>query len=246
MPIFIVGMPRSGSTLLDHMLGAHSQVVSAGELADFPRQFHWMADVAPGGAPAMRKAVAAAGQMDFAALGARYLAQTQWRARGRRLYVDKLPVNLRMVPFIRLALPHAPILFPRRAPMDVCYSNLKVMFGTASPYCYEQQALAHYYRQQTRLASHWQARLPGAMLEVPYADLVTEPAATLRRVLEHCGLAFEEACLHPERNTAAVATPSSAQVREPIHARALGQWRRYATRLEPLRRALEADGIDPG
>ena len=74
---------------------------------------------------------------------------------------------------------------------------------------------------------------------------MTEPAATLRQVLEHCGLAFEEACLHPERNTAAVATPSSAQVREPIHGRALGQWRRYATRLEPLRRALEGDGIDP-
>lgn len=245
VPIFIVGMPRSGSTLLDHMLSAHSQVVSAGELADFPRQFHWMADVAPGGAAAMRKAVDAAGEMDFAALGARYLAQTQWRAHGRRFYVDKLPANLRMVPFIRRALPHAPILLPRRAPMDVCYSNLKVMFGTASPYCYEQRALAHYHRQQARLATHWHTRMPGAVLEVPYADLVTEPAAALRRVLGHCDLPFEQACLHPERNTAAVATPSSAQLREPIHARALGQWRRYASQLEPLRRALEADDTGP-
>lgn len=246
VPIFIVGMPRSGSTLLDHMLGAHSQVVSAGELADFPRQLHWMADVAPGGTAALHKAVTTTSQIDFAALGRRYLAQTQWRAGGRRFYVDKLPANLRMVPFIRRALPHAPILLPLREPMDVCYSNLKVMFGTASPYCYEQQALAHYYRQQTRLANHWHAHMPGAMLEVSYADLVTAPAATLRRVLEHCGLALEEACLHPERNTAAVATPSSAQVREPIHVRALGQWRHYASQLEPLRRALDDEGVDAG
>jgi hypothetical protein len=120
------------------------------------------------------------------------------------------------------------------------------MFGTASPYCYEQRALAHYHRQQARLATHWHTRMPGAVLDLAYADLVTAPEATLRRVLRHCGLAMEETCLYPERNTAAVATPSSAQVREPIHARALGQWRRYAAQLEPLRRALEGDGIDPG
>ena len=242
-PIFIVGMPRSGTTLLDHMLSAHSQVVSAGELMDFQRQFHWMADVAPGGTQAMLQAIGRSANMDFSELGARYLEQTQWRAHGHRFYIDKLPINVRMVPFIRRALPHAPILHLVRDPMDVCYSNLKVMFGTASAYCYDQLALAHYYAQYVRLTNHWQASMPGAMLDVSYAAMVRDPENTLGRVLKHCGLALEQACLHPERNLAPVATPSSAQVREPVHSRALGQWRRYAAQLEPLRLAIEAQRI---
>lgn len=240
MPIFIVGMPRSGSTLLDHMLSAHSAVTSAGEINDFERQLHWVADVAPRGNPGLLKVLERIGQLDFDALGARYLAQTQWRAKGGRYFIDKLPINIRMVPFIRRALPLAPILHLVREPMDVCYSNLKIMFGTASPYCYDMEALAHYYGQYARLASHWRESDPGAMLEVSYNDLVEEPEATLQRVMAHCGLEMEEACLHPERNAAPVATPSSAQVREPLHNRSVGQWQRYAEKLEPLRRALAA------
>lgn len=243
-PIFIVGMPRSGSTLLDRMLSAHSAVTSAGEINDFQRQLHWVADVAPRGNASLLKVIEQVDRIDFAELGTRYLMQTQWRARGRRFYIDKLPINVRMVPFIRRALPHAPILHLVRAPMDVCYSNLKIMFGSASPYCYDMQALAHYYRQYARLAAHWQQALPGAMLDVSYAELVAKPDATLTRVLRHCGLEIEEACLHPERNRSAVATPSSAQVREPLHGRSVGQWKRYAGHLEPLRQAL-SDAIEP-
>jgi hypothetical protein len=127
--------------------------------------------------------------------------------------------------------------------MDVCYSNLKVMFGSASAYCYDQQALAHYYGEYMRLTNHWRTRLPGAMFDVSYAALVNEPGVTLRRVLQHCGLAMEESCLRPERNLAPVATPSSVQVREPIHTRGLGEWRRYAKQLEPLRQALAEHGV---
>lgn len=243
MPIFIVGMPRSGSTLLDQMLSSHSEVISAGEIPDFQRQFLWVADVAPRSAQGMLRAIEESAGMDFAALGTRYLQQTQWRAQGHRFYIDKLPINVRMVPFIRRALPRAPILHLARDPMDVCYSNLKVMFGKASPYCYDQQALAHYYGQYVRLTDHWRASMPGAMLDVSYADLVNEPEATMRRVLRHCGLAMEESCLHPERNPAPVATPSSVQVREPVHSRNLGQWRRYAKQLEPLRLAIAEQGI---
>jgi tetratricopeptide (TPR) repeat protein len=237
-PIFIVGMPRSGSTLLDHMLSSHSQVVSAGEINDFQRQLHWVADVPPGGVQGLMKVIERVPNLDFSELGARYLRQTQWRARGRRYFIDKLPINVRMVPFIRRALPHAPILHLMRDPMDVCYSNFKVMFGSASPYCYDMQALAHYYGQYVRLTDHWRATLRGAMLDVSYAALVREPEATMRLVLEHCGLDIEADCLHPERNAAPVATPSSAQVREPIHTRSLGQWRCYERHLEPLRRAI--------
>lgn len=239
-PIFIVGMPRSGSTLLDHMLSAHSEVTSAGEIGDFPRQLHWVADIAPRGHHSLQEILQRPEQIDFRQLGSRYLEQTQWRGRGHRFYIDKLPANIRMVPFIRRALPHAPILHLVRDPMDVCYSNLKVMFGNASPYCYDIDALVHYYGQYARLARQWREALPGAMLDVSYADLVTAPEATLQRVLSYCGLAMEASCLHPEQNTAPVATPSSAQIREPLHARSLGEWKRYADKLGPLQQALGA------
>jgi hypothetical protein len=238
-PIFIVGLPRSGTTLLDRMLSSHSQVVSAGEINDFRRQLRWMTDVPPSGVQGMLTAQQRSADIDFAELGARYLQQTQWRAQGRRFYIDKLPINVRMVHLIRRALPHAPILHMVRAPMDVCFSNLKAMLGPASAYSYDMRTLAHYYGQYARLTNHWHASMPGAMLDVSYASLVSEPAIALRQVLEHCGLENEEGCLHPERNAAPVATPSSAQVREPIHRRALGEWQHYARQLEPLRLALE-------
>lgn len=241
MPIFIVGMPRSGTTLLDHMLSAHSAVTSAGEINDFQRQLHWVANVSPHGNRSLLKIIERIGQLDFHQLGARYLLQTQWRARGRRYFIDKLPINVRMVPFIRRALPQAPILHLVRDPMDVCYSNLKAMFGSASPYCYDMQALSHYYKQYIRLTNHWRVALPDAMRDIPYASLVRDPKPTMCQVLGHCGLEIEEACLRPELNTAPVATPSSAQVRESIHTRSIAQWRHYEKQLEPLRQALAAE-----
>jgi len=238
IPIFIVGMTRSGTTLLDRMLSNHSQVVSAGEINDFRRQLHWMTDTAQGGIPNLLEVFRRTEGINYAELGARYLEQTQWRALDKRFYIDKLPINIRMVPFIRMALPHAPILHLVRDPMDVCFSNFKAMLGPVSAYSYDMQSLAHYYGEYARLVGHWHAVMPGAMFDVSYASLVCDTEATLRKVLMHCGLEWEESCLRPERNTAPVATPSSAQVREPIYTRSLGEWRRYATQLEPLRKMI--------
>jgi tetratricopeptide (TPR) repeat protein len=238
IPIFIVGMPRSGTTLLDRMLSAHSQVASAGEIIDFWRQLHWSADVAPAKSQGLLEIIERSGDLDYAELGARYLRQTQWRAQGRACYIDKLPANIQMIAFIRRALPHAPILHMVRDPLDTCYSNFKAMFGNVASYSYELDALAHYYRQYARTARHWHDRFPGAMLDVSYAALVHDPANTLGQVFAHCGLAPEEGCLRPELNASPVATPSSAQVREAIHTRGLGQWRHYAKQLEPLRLAI--------
>lgn len=244
IPIFIVGMPRSGTTLLDRMLSSHSQVSSAGEINDALRQLHWVADVVPAGVPGMLEAIRRSRKIDFAELGARYLEQTQWRAHGRPYYIDKLPGNIQIVPFIRRALPHARILHMVRDPMDVCFSNFKAMFGNVSAYSYDLQSLAHYYGLYRRLVSHWHNLMPGAMLDVSYAELVTAPEASLKRVLDYCGLTIEQSCLHPERNSAPVATPSSLQVREGIHTRAIGQWQHYTAQLEPLRALLEGYGAD--
>lgn len=239
-PIFVVGLPRSGTTLLDRALSSHSAISSAGEINDFRRQLRWVTDVPAGGVAGMLEVLRRAQSVDFAELGRRYLAQTQWRAPAKQRFVDKIPINIRMVPFIRLALPGAVIAHIHRDPMDVCYSNLKAMLGASSAYSYSMPAMASYYRLYRQLVDQWQADYPGLMQDVPYESLIRSPVATLTGVLARCGLGLEPACLRPERNDAPVATPSCNQVREAPHLRSLGEWRRYEAQLEPLRAALDA------
>jgi tetratricopeptide (TPR) repeat protein len=247
-PIFIVGMPRSGTTLMDRILSSQSRVASAGEIVDFWRQLHWAADVVPTDGHSLQRVAQRSADIDFVQLGRRYLKQTQWMARGRDFYVDKLPGNIQLVAFIRRALPHAPILHMSRDPMDTCFSNFKAMFGNVSSYSYDLGALAHYYLLYGRLVKHWHETLPGAMLDVSYASLVHDPQTVVRQVLSHCDLEIEEACLRPEQNAGPVATRSSAQVRESIHTKGIGRWRDYDRQLEPLREALAAGGcqVVPG
>ncbi len=239
MPIFIVGLPRSGTTLLERILGTHSQVASAGELTDLPKQLRWTADQ-HGHALLDEALLAATGRLDFALLGERYLQQSQWRAHGRRFYVDKLPPSFLLVGHIRRALPRAKILHLVRDPMDVCFSNWRALFGDAYAYSYDFAALAHHHGLYRQVMAHWHRVHPGFVLDVPYADLVHDPEASCRRVLEFCGLPFEADCLDHTRNRSSVSTLSSAQVREPIHARGIGEWRRHAAQLEPLRKLLDA------
>jgi hypothetical protein len=238
IPIFIVGMPRSGTTLLERILGNHSMVMPAGELAEFPRQLRWTADL-HGHALVDLPLLEACERLDFPLLGRRYLEQTQWRAQGRRFYVDKLPPNFMLIGFIRRALPHARILHMVRDPMDVCFSNYRALFGDAYAYSYDLESLGHHHRQYQRLMRHWHRVLPGSVLDVDYDELVRETAVAARRVLEFCGLPHEADCVDTSRNASPVATLSSAQVRAPIHQRALGEWRRYEKQLQPLREALE-------
>jgi tetratricopeptide (TPR) repeat protein len=237
MPIFIVGLPRSGTTLLERILGNHSQVTPAGELADFSRQLRWVAD--QHGHKLVDEALLdAADRIDFAEVGRRYLEQTQWRADGKPFYIDKLPPNFLLAGFIRRALPQAKILHMVRDPMDVCFSNYRALFGDAYAYSYDLDTLAEHYKQYRRVMAHWRQVMPGAIFDVSYEKLVQDTEATARELLAHCGLDFEPGCLDTAGNRAAVATLSSAQVREPIHARSLQEWRRYERQLEPLRQAL--------
>ncbi|MFL6593228.1 MAG: tetratricopeptide repeat-containing sulfotransferase family protein [Luteimonas sp.] len=235
-PIFIVGMPRSGTTLLERILGNHSQVTSAGELSDMPRQLRWAAD--QHGHTLLDDALLdAMPRLDFAELGRRYLEQSQWRANGRPYYVDKLPPNFMLVGCIRRALPAAKVVHMARDPVDVCFSNYRAMFGDAYAYAYDFKRLAHHHRQYRRLVQHWRRAAPGFVLDLPYSELVQDTASACRRLLEFCGLPYQAALDHT-RNSASVATLSSAQVRQPIHARGLGEWRRYERHVEPLRRLL--------
>lgn len=237
-PIFVVGMPRSGSTLLDRILSSHPEVASAGEINDFLRQLHWVADVPPAGVAGMREVLRRLPEIDFAELGRRYLAQTRWRAGGKRYFVDKLPINIQFVPIIRRALPYAPILHIVRDPMDVCFSNFRAMFGDVSPWCNDLASVAHFHGEYRRVVARWKELCPDAMLDVDYRSLVESAESVTRTLLAYCGLPFEARCLHPESNPSPVATPSAAQVREPVHRRGLSSWRRYANQLAPLRAAL--------
>jgi tetratricopeptide (TPR) repeat protein len=238
-PIFIVGMPRSGTTVLDRILGNHSEVMSAGELGDFARALRWGADH-KSIVPVDRTILERAPQLDYEQIGRRYLAQTQWRAQGRRRFVDKLPINWIQAGFIAKALPEARILHMVRDPMETCFSNFRAFFGVGYAYSYDFDALAAHYRDYRRMLAHWHEVMPGRILDVDYARLVDEPEAVTREVLAFCELAYEPGCTDLGRNAAPVATLSNQQVREPIHRRARGEWRRYERELEPLRRAIGA------
>jgi tetratricopeptide (TPR) repeat protein len=237
VPIFIVGMPRSGTTLLERILGNHPRVHSSGELSDFPRQLRWTADL-HGHRVLDPALVDAAATLDFAELGRRYLEQTQWRAGDKAFFVDKLPPNFQLAGFIHKALPHARILHMVRDPMDVCFSNWRALFGDSFAYSYSLDRLAEHYREYRRLMDHWHAAMPGAIHDVSYVDLVRDSAATARKALEYCGLDYSDDLLDTAHEKRSVATLSSVQVREPIHARGLAEWKRYETQLEPLRAQL--------
>lgn len=241
IPIFIVGMPRSGTTLLDRLLDNHPDVVSTGERIDFPRQLRWAANL-HGDDLVDAKLLERLPGIDYAELGRRYLEQTQWRAEGSPFYVDKLPPNFMLLGLIHRALPQAPILHMVRDPMDVCFSNYRVLFGNSYLYSYRLDTLATHYMRYRQLMRHWHQTMPGVVLDVDYEKLVTRPEETLSTVFAHCGLRQASGCSDLTRNTTAVNTLSSAQIREPIHARNLGAWRRYARQLAPLQAALQASG----
>ena len=240
VPVFIVGMPRSGTTLLERILGGHSQVAAAGELNDFQRALNWEADCFLGHF-STRAAVERLRGADHDAVGRDYMARTRHWAQGSSHVVDKNPANFIHAGFIASALPQARIVCLRRNPMDACFSNLKNLFSNeAYGYSYSLEELADYYIRFDRLSRHWRDALGGRYLEVGYEELVDAPLATAQRVMAFCGLAFERQAIDITRNHSPVTTASSSQVRQPIHAGGVGAWRRYETWLEPLRGRLEA------
>jgi tetratricopeptide (TPR) repeat protein len=237
-PIFIVGLPRSGSTLIEQVLASHSQVEGTLELAN-------LGEIALStgrfrrGRKDYPEAVRELRGSDFRAYGQQYIDETRiYRTLGRPRFTDKLPNNFSHIGFAQLILPNAMIINARRHPLDSILGNYKQLFGTGQNFTYDMTELALYYRQYHETMKHWHRVLPGKVLDVHYEETVGDFETQVRRILAHCGLPFEEACLRFHETDRPVRTASSEQVRLPLYTRALGTWRRYENQLRPWQEEL--------
>ena len=239
LPIFIVGMPRSGTTLIEQILTSHPDVAAGGELHYFPQSVDAiLASRAPG--RAFPDTLSSLLPEDLAAIGERYLSCIAPLTSGGSRLTDKLPANALLVGLISMALPNAKIIHCVRDPLDTCLSCFMKSFAQRVPYSTDLGTLGRYYRAQTRLMEHWQGLLPaGRILEVRYEDVVSDLEGQARRLISHCGLDWDSRCLSFHKTKKSVNTASVAQVREPIYNSSIGRWRPYAKHLGPLQSALE-------
>lgn len=245
-PIFVVGMPRSGTTLVERILSSHPEVYAAGELMNFGVQ---LKHLAPDNMPAQLDPtlIAHLHRIDWARLGLRYVDSTRPQTATKPRFIDKLPHNFLYLGLIAKALPKAKFICLRRHPLDTCLSNFREAFMENSSfhgYSFDLLDIGRFYIQFDRMMAHWNAVLPGRVLNVNYETLVAEQESTTRQLLAHCELPWNDACLNFQHNTSAVATASTAQIREPMHRRAVGRWEKYRPWLGPLEQLLNQAGID--
>lgn len=240
-PIFVLGLPRSGSTLIEQILASHSQVEGTHELTEIGRYVDELCGRDPDcGLPVNPAALLDLKAAQARALGERFLSETRaYRRLGRPFFIDKMPNNFWHIGLIQLILPRATIIDVRREPMACCFSNFKQLFGTTNQeFTYSLEDIAGYYRIYLDLMRHWEAVLPRRVLKVQYEDVVDDLEGATRRMLDHIGLPFEPACLRFHETRRGIRTPSSEQVRQPIGREGLEQWKRYAPWLASLRTAL--------
>jgi tetratricopeptide (TPR) repeat protein len=238
-PIFIVGLPRSGSTLIEQILASHSQVEGTQELPniqavalDLQGREHDPDN------PRYPGTLAELDEVATRRLGEQYLADTGPHRTGKPFFIDKMPNNFRHIGLIHLMLPNARMIDARRDPMSCCFSNLKQLFAQGQEFSYSVEDIARYYRTYLDLMAHWDDILPGRVLRVLHEEVIDDLEGSVRRILGHCGLPFEPACLDFHNTQRSVRTPSSEQVRQPIFRDGLDQWKSYEPWLTPLRDAL--------
>jgi tetratricopeptide (TPR) repeat protein len=240
-PIFVIGLPRSGSTLIEQILASHSQVEGTMELSDIPRlvqQLRGRGGEADSRYPAV---LAELSRADFTRFGEQYLTDTRlYRRAGKARFIDKMPNNFRHIGLMHLMLPGARIIDARRGAMACCFSNFKQLFASGQQFTYSFEDIARYYRTYVQLMAHWERVLPGAVLRVQHEELVADFEPQVRRILEFCGLPFEPGCLEFHKTPRRVHTASSEQVRRPIYTEGLEQWRHFEPWLGPLKEALGA------
>jgi tetratricopeptide (TPR) repeat protein len=239
-PIFIVGLPRSGSTLLEQILASHSQVEGTRELFDMSGlAFELGLREEPGQLASYPQQIARLSRGQLVALGTRYLEQTRaYRPLGRPRFIDKMPLNFLQTGLIHLVLPNARIIDARRSPLACCFANFKQHFQRGAWFSYSLEDLGRYYRDYVSLMAHFDGVLPGRVHRVQYEHLVADLEGEVRRLLEYCGLPFEEQCLRFHETRRVVQTASSEQVRLPLYAEGLEQWRNFEPWLGPLKDAL--------
>jgi tetratricopeptide (TPR) repeat protein len=244
-PIFVVGMPRSGTTLVERIISSHGDVNSCGELQDFPlavkeiskTQTNKIMDVAT---------FQAAQTLDFRALGQRYMQRTEAVRGSYKHFVDKLPFNFFYIGLIRRALPNAKIVCLLRNPMDTCIGNYRQLFGYNNPhtnYAYDLMNTARFYQHFYTLAQQWQQAKTDSFYLLNYEKLVAEPEQQIKDLIGFCGLDWQPQCLHAENNTAPVSTASKVQVREPINSRSIGRWKKFKPYTDELEAFFHKQGI---
>jgi tetratricopeptide (TPR) repeat protein len=243
-PIFIVGLPRSGTTLVDRILGSHSKVYSAGELDHFALCIVDAARRRSGGAPLPRRElIARSAHLDFPALGREYLDRARHVAAGAVRFTDKMPLNYLYCGLIRRALPNAKIVHVARRPMAACYAMYKTLFKDGYPFSYDLGEIGRYYVGYRRLMDHWQTTMPAVIYPLSYEALVADQLGETRKLLDFCGLEWEDSCVEFHRNPSPTTTASAAQVRRPLYDSSVSQWRHYAAELAGLSSLLSAAGI---
>jgi tetratricopeptide (TPR) repeat protein len=244
-PIFIVGLPRSGTTLVERILAGHSALFSAGELDCFAFSLVDAVRRRTGRAQLPRRElVASSASVDFAALGRDYLQRASLASGGSGRFIDKMPLNYLYCGLIRQALPKAKIVHVTRHPMAVCYAMYKTLFKDGYPFSYDLDEIASYYIAYRRLTAHWRSTMPGAIYELSYEALVADQLGETRGLLAFCGLDWQDGCAQFHLNPAASTTASAVQIRRPIYDSSVSQWRHYEQQLSGLRRRLEAAGVE--
>lgn len=245
LPVFVVGMPRSGTTLIEQILASHPGVHGAGELADF----NWLVDQLPGiGGNIFRypEDAATLSADQLAALGKAYAERQRQRAPGAARVTDKMPANFLFLGLIHLALPEAHIVHVLRDPRDTCLSCYSKLFTAEQNFSYELGELGRYYRKYAELMAHWRDVLPpGRMLEIRYEDVIADLETSARQIVDHCGLDWHPNCIAFHEAKRPVRTASASQVRRPIYRSSEGRWRAYQDHLGPLFAALD-DHAAPG
>lgn len=237
-PIFVLGLPRSGTTLIERIIASHSSIESMGEIPDFALTLTRL-----GGSADRDSLLEASVGIDADKLGQGYIASVAGYGSSAPYFVDKSPTNYLYIGLIAKALPGAPIIHVRRHPVDSCLAMYRALFRMGYPFSYDLNDLAEYYIAYDRLMNHWRTLFPETVLDVSYDELVENQEPVSKHIIAHCGLPWEPGCLDFDKNTAAVATASAAQVRKPIYRDSLARWRRFENELSPLINRLKEAGI---
>ena len=244
-PVFVIGLPRTGTTLVERILGSHSEVFAAGELNNFAVQMMSQLRQQSGANKLSRKElVLQTAKLDFKKLGQAYLDSSRPLTGHTTHFVDKMPLNFLYAGLIHLAMPNAKIVHVTRHPMDTCYAIYKCLFQDAYPWSYDLEEIARYYSAYHQLMTHWNTVMPGVIYELEYENLVDDVEQEARKLLDYCELTWDPGCVRFHQSQTASTTASATQVRQPVYKSSVNRWKSYEQQLSPLRERLGNLGIE--